>query len=364
MAITDIAGVLAGIENPIVFMTQLSGTMDAAGTPHSFFNLMRRPNVSAAFTKSWTITYVSDGSPYNYLYNTNNVVCPLSVDDNVSVVTQHSVQICGNYTITSKTDDYTAYIDLPYRGTGTAWYGMASRLISSNAPAFTGEVLTSSPNQITFANALSGYKYLAQLTVTIGVPGVLLLCDRLWHNGGVPTMNGSGNPRTSTLVSPSQIPARDINGSNNGVGVLAGLEIISLKDNYGTPGNITLGYTNQAGTTGRSATTIITPTKRPRVGTFYPFGLQAGDTGIQKVTSITIPGGWSGFDASLKGEAAIVLYRVLAAIDVPHASWREKMDAVVSGFPRLFDNTVPFLIFVPQATTSSYLNGSITYTSG
>jgi hypothetical protein len=349
MAITDIAGVLAGIENPLTFMTQIAGTMDAAGTPHSFFNLMRRPNVSAAFTKSWSVSYVYDGNPYNYIYNPS-VACPLSIGDNISVVTQYNIVVCGNYTITSFNGDYNAYIDLAYRAAGTANYGLASRLVSSNAPSFTGEVLTSSANQITFVNALSGYKYLAALTVTTGVPGVLLLCDRLWHNGGVPLMN-QYNAITSTLTSPSQIPARDINGSNNGVGVLAG--------------NVTLGYTNQSGTTGRSATTIITPTVRPRVGTFYPFGLQAGDTGIQKVTSITMPASWSGgFDPTLTGEAAIVLYRVLAAIDIPMAGVREKMDAVVSGFPRLFDNTVPFLIFIPQTTTSAYLNGSITYTSG
>ena len=59
----------------------------------------------------------------------------------------------------------------------------------------------------------------------------------------------------------------------------------------------------------------------------------------------------------------LVLYRVLARLPLV-ANVRGVIDALTGCFPRLFDNTVPFLVFMPQTTTSSYVIGMAQYAQG
>ena len=87
-----------------------------------------------------------------------------------------------------------------------------------------GVVLSSSSamvnGQIAHVNPGSGNAYLAGFTGAATQAGTLLLCDRLWHNGGYTiTSTAAQNSTTPTW------PARDAAGSTNGDGVLLGLEI-------------------------------------------------------------------------------------------------------------------------------------------
>lgn len=57
-------------------------------------------------------------------------------------------------------------------------------------------------------------------------------------------------------------------------------------------------------------------------------------------------------------------YRELARLELTAANVPAAIDAVTSGFPRLFNDTVPFLIFVPSTTTASNISGQMVITQG
>jgi hypothetical protein len=219
-------------------------------------------------------------------------------------------------------------------------------------PGIGGAVLTSYSGQIPFTNPASGNTYLSRLQAQATQPGVLLLCDRLWHNSGMTITSTS----EQTFTSSAQIPARDANGANAGAEVYAGVEV-SGATGAGTP-TLTLKYTNQAGTADKTATNIIATVASSIAGTFYPIGLAAGDTGIQKAQSLRLSATWT------SGTIHVVLYRVLARLELTAANVPNAIDAITSGFPRLYDNTVPFLIFIPSTTTTSNISGQVVYTQG
>lgn len=235
---------------------------------------------------------------------------------------------------------------------------------AGSAPSATtagGTALSSSSalvaGQIPHTDPGSGNSYLGRFTGAAGQAGTLLLCDRLLHDGA--NSAGSAISVTSTsaqTINTTTLPARDQNGATAGAGVLCGIEV-STATGSGTP-TLTVGYTNSAGTTGRSATNIQASVASSPVGTFYPIGLQAGDTGVSQVTSLQLSATWT------SGALAIVLYRVLAALELPLAGVPNAIDALTAGFPQLFNGVVPFLIFVPSTTTATSVSGTYTETQG
>lgn len=220
------------------------------------------------------------------------------------------------------------------------------------SPGIGGEVLTSYAGQLPFSNPSSGNTYLARFQGQATIAGTLLLCDRLWHNSNITITSTS----EQTFTDSAQIPARDINGTNNGVGVFAGVEV-SANVGAGTP-TLTLKYTNQAGTADQTATNVIATAASPVKNTFYMIGLAAGDTGIRKAQSLTLSATWT------SGTIHVVLYRVIARLELSTANVPNAIDAMSAGFPRMYDNSVPFLIFIPSTTTTSYINGHAIWTQG
>lgn len=219
-------------------------------------------------------------------------------------------------------------------------------------PGIGGAVLTSYAGQIPFSNPASGNSYLARFLGQATQAGTLLLCDRLWHNSGI-TITSTG---AQTLTGSAQIPARDANGTNSGDGVFAGVEV-SAQTGAGTP-TLTLTYTNQAGATGKTATNVVATVATSIAGTFYPIGLAAGDTGIRQATSFQLSATWT------SGTIHIVLYRIIARLELTAALTPNAIDALSCGFTRLYDNSVPFLIFIPNTTTTSNITGQVIWTQG
>lgn len=219
-------------------------------------------------------------------------------------------------------------------------------------PGIGGAVLTSYTNSLLFVNPVSGNTYVARFQAAVAQGGTFLLCDRLWHNSGITITSTSAQ----TFTGAAQIPARDANGANSGAEVYAGVEV-STATGAGTP-TLTLGYTNSAGTASRTATNIVATVASSIAGTFYPIGLQAGDTGIQVANSLTLSATWT------SGTIHVVLYRILARLEITTANVPNAGDALTGGFARAYDNTVPFLIFIPQTTTSSVTAGHVIWTQG
>ncbi|MBP6884598.1 MAG: hypothetical protein KBC17_02110 [Candidatus Pacebacteria bacterium] len=250
-------------------------------------------------------------------------------------------------------------IEITKSVTGTIAGGRPQSLfyLAGNPPAATapstglvGAALTTYAGQIPFTNPSSGNTYLARFQAQATQAGTLLLCDRLWHNSGIDVTNTSEQTFTSSV----QIPARDANGTNNGVGVYAAIET-SATTGAGAP-TITLKYTNSSGTADQTGTNILATSTT--VGAFYPIGLATGDVGVQKAQSITLSGSWT------SGKIHVVLYRVIARLEILPNTQSSAIDALTAGFPRVYDNSVPFLVFIPNTTTTSNITGQVIWTQG
>lgn len=218
-------------------------------------------------------------------------------------------------------------------------------------PGIGGEQLTTLSGQLPFTNPVSGNTYLSRFQAQATISGTLLLCDRLWQNSGIDETLTTEQVFTASAA----IPSRDANGAANGDQVYAGVEV-STVTGAGTP-TLTLKYTNQAGSAGKTATNVVSTVAASIAGTFYPIGLAAGDTGIQKAESLTLSATWT------SGEIHVVLYRVLARLELI-AQTGNAVDALTSGFPRMYNNSVPFLIFIPNTTTTSNISGQVIWSQG
>jgi hypothetical protein len=204
--------------------------------------------------------------------------------------------------------------------------------------------------QLPFVNPPGGQNsYLAKWLLNATQPGSYWLCDRIWHNGNISATSTS----LQSITHPG-IGARDANGSTNGVDLLCGIEW-SVAGGAGTP-TYTLTYTNESGV--GSHTTTLVSVATPNAGTFELFGLQAGDTGIRSIQGIQANA------THTSGTLHLVQFRILAQIDVIAANIPGRADLLTGDFARLYNDTVPFIIQIPSATTATNLAGQFIYAQG
>ncbi len=213
---------------------------------------------------------------------------------------------------------------------------------SAPAAGIGGEILENPVNgQLPFTDPVGLSAYLTQLNAYATQAGLLLLCDRLWQNSGIDETLNTEQVFTDAV----QIPARDANGQNNGVGVEAALEVSTIMG-AGTP-TATLKYMNQSGTDDKTAANVDPIVAASAVGAFYRFGLAAGDSGIRKPKSLTLSA------TMTSGECHVILYRVIAAYSIDPASPRHTSMYL----NKMHTKSVPFLVFIPNTTTASYISG-------
>lgn len=220
-------------------------------------------------------------------------------------------------------------------------------------PGIGGAAVTSLAGAIPFTNPTGGnWQYLSRFSGASTSPGVLVLCDLLWWNSGI----NATLTTEQTFTGAAQIPERDNNGANLGDGVFGGL-LVSTATGAGTP-TVTFKYTNSAGTQDRTATNIQATAASSPAGTFYQFGLAAGDVGVQRAQSIQLSATWT------SGSIHAVLYRPVAVLELATASIPNAVDAISGGLPRLYNNSVLFPLLIPATTTSSTISASLVYTEG
>ncbi len=168
------------------------------------------------------------------------------------------------------------------------------------SPGLSGAALTSYEGQIPFTNPVSGNTYLAGLrrpffsTTVNASQRTLMIVDRLWHNSGIDL-----TVTTAQTVNSVTFPARDLNQSTNGEGVYLWLEVSSTLG-AGLPA-VTVGYTNSAGTAGRTGSLLMSFRTAATQGHVFPIGLDTGDTGVRSIQSITF------YYIRIKDEAMIEL---------------------------------------------------------
>jgi hypothetical protein len=220
------------------------------------------------------------------------------------------------------------------------------------SPGLAGAALTSYAGQIPFTNPVSGYSYLERLFAAATQPGTLYLLDRLWHNSGITITTTTGQTINSVAF-----PARDNDGAVSGRNVLAGIEVSAATGNGSPVTNTTITYTNSLAAGSKTGTIASFPATAA-AGTFVPFELAAGDVGIQSIQTLTLGTSY------VSGTIHLVAYRELASLALPTANVGALLDMIGCGFPRLFDNTTPFLLWLPTGTTAVTVHADMVVSQG
>ncbi len=205
-------------------------------------------------------------------------------------------------------------------------------------------------------NPAAGNSYLAYLEAMATQAGRVLLLDRLWHNGGY-TITSTSAQNSTTPTWPSRCPTSgtDLSPATTGLGVMLAVEV-SAATGSGTP-TITVSYTNSNGTSGRTGTNILATAASAPIGTTYFIGLQSGDVGVRSVQSLTLSATWT------SGTINLVAYRKLAGVSLlPQQS--NAIDSITGAGARLYDGVVPYLVFVPNTTAATNVQGTYIETQG
>ena len=220
------------------------------------------------------------------------------------------------------------------------------------SPGMAGAALTTYAGQIPWSNPGSGNSYLMRLSGSTNVACGMWIHDRLWHQSGIAVTT-----TTAQTINSVAWPARDRDASTNGAGIMVAIEVSTATTNAGAITNTTMSYTNSAGTSGRTATIASFPATAI-AGTFVPFQLAAGDVGVRSIQTVTLGTSYGA------GAIHLVAYRPLAQLPLTIANIPSNLGAVGSGMVRLFDNTVPWLVQTPTATTATTFQGQWVITQG
>lgn len=165
------------------------------------------------------------------------------------------------------------------------------------APATTGVTLSRTSQGAMPIPAPSATSYFSSFEAVSTLAGTLIVSDRLVEFGGL-----SGIVTTPQAVSALALPTRATGATD----VELWVEIFTLAGTTASA-SVTASYTNQAGTAGRTATLIGGfPASGTPLNRSYQMALQAGDTGVQSVQSLTI-----GTSTATAGNIGLVLRRSL-----------------------------------------------------
>lgn len=213
---------------------------------------------------------------------------------------------------------------------------------------------------ISFTNPTAPAKqWLAKWAMTYGANITALeLWDMLWYNTGlVVTTTGA------QAITPAALPSRCPPSSGDetadpdalGKGVEAAILVTTATTNGAAVTNMTISYTNSAGTAGRTGTVGSFPATAV-AGTIVPVALAAGDEGIRSVQSVTLG------TSLVTGAVSLVLYRRIAlggALPGPAAF---NLDYVALGRPRIYDSPAIYPVAFLSGTAAGTVGGTVQLT--
>lgn len=196
-----------------------------------------------------------------------------------------------------------------------------------------------------YVDAASGANYLVGFSGSSTVACRMAVFDVLWVNDALdPT-----DTMAQAIVSPTW-PARDTNGATAGHGIQVGILVTTATGQGGALTDITLEYTNSAGTAERTATMASFPATAT-AGTVVWFELEGGDSGVRSIEGITIGTTMS------SGAISLIAARKLAAFPVGVANVGGKAD--LGDGVRLYNGTCMLLMARLSATTAMTCEGEV-----
>ena len=183
--------------------------------------------------------------------------------------------------------------------------------------------------------------------------GMLLLVDRLAHQGGLDATNTS--PQSTNL------PTAALTRYTDGVGVMAALEVYTQVGNTAT--TWTISYTNTASTSGRTGRGGLT---RMRLGganadgegVFLPAALEAGDTGVKSVESVTLAS-----STTSAGNFGVTLFKPLMAIPVRafQTQYANGLFSLGGQIPRVLDDACLQWILISDFTSNQWVDLTVKF---
>ncbi len=198
-----------------------------------------------------------------------------------------------------------------------------------------------------------GTNYLTTVSLSATVAQWFMLVDVLWVNTGITVTT-----TTAQAITTPAFPARCADGTANGEGLMIGLLFTAAATNAAVINNATVSYTNQAGTAGRTATLAnlvgaqIPAT--PVIGTIVWFRLDAGDTGVRSIQSISLG------TSLVTGTVSLLVARPLWSQPVLVANVGAHPQPPVNPGVRLYNGTCALVCYQASATTATTMAGTLT----
>lgn len=207
---------------------------------------------------------------------------------------------------------------------------------------------------IPIKNPAVGSNFLTALEMSASVNHTHQLFDVLWVNSGL-----SVTTTTAQAISMPALPARDVDGTNTGEGCMIAMLTTVANTNAAVIANSTVSYTNSKGVAGRTARLTAVAGSQipisPVLGTLVWFGLDAGDTGVQSIQSITLG------TSLVAGSVSLMVTRDIATIGttLPSVSAGKKFDR--PGV-RLYNGTCAIHCILASSVTATFFSGELTLT--
>lgn len=245
---------------------------------------------------------------------------------------------------------YVPYIKTPGRVTvAAAWFTPfdlagnpgAGTLAGTSTTA--GVVPTATDAGFPPINAFGGSNtgYLSQVQFASTAACRIKVFDLVWKGGAYAFTAG-----TTTLSAQPSYSAR-VPGGTDYTGTQIWIEV-STAFVTGTAWQVQVTYTNQAGTAGRTG--IILPATSAAgltLGRMYQLGLQAGDSGVQKIESVIVT---NGVTAMTAGNFNVLVMRPLWSGRVPLNNGADIHDLTKTGMSQVFATSALYPIFNCDST--------------
>lgn len=183
--------------------------------------------------------------------------------------------------------------------------------------------------------------YLTRVNVTNTVAARMYMFDRLFCAGQYAYNNGTTNLASQPGFSARLPVAGDYKGLELWIEVAT--QVVAS-----TAFTVTVGYTNQDGVSGRSTgANNFGGATNLTLGRSYQLPLQAGDTGVQKIDSVTVT-----HTAATAGAINVSIMRPLWTGRVAVANGGDNFDLIRTGMPEVFEDTAFYILVAPDSTAS------------
>lgn len=227
------------------------------------------------------------------------------------------------------------------------WTAAGTPGAGSTPSTGSGQVCTrTTVGALQFANPTGGkLTYLARALANCAVSGSLIVYDRLVTTSGL----------SGTSTGTQTINSSSLTRFTSGTGVQAFVEWYTATG--ATAANITLTYTNDAGSTGQNAAATAF-VQTPVAGQMMPIPLNGND-GIRVAESITLSA-----STGTAGNFGITLMKRLLTIPLPLANTATTMDAFASGLAQIPDDACLALMVWCSTTSTGIVHGEISLAQG